>query len=54
MQLDMEEDSSVGHMEEEAMKRRQKIQELRAKRKLPGGESESVEPIIREKVELPK
>lgn len=31
-----EEESNVGHMEEEALKRRQRIQELRNKRKLPG------------------
>ena len=31
-----DEDKNVGHLEEAAIRRRQKIQELRNKRKLPG------------------
>lgn len=44
----------VGHMEEEALRRRQKIQELRNKRKVPGGGLESEESQSKEKAELPK
>lgn len=41
MNVDLDEESNVGHMEEEALKRKQRIQELRNKRKLPGDAEES-------------
>lgn len=47
------EDSSVGHLEEQAIKRRQRLAELRSKRKQTDDDTE-MDQIVQQKAQLPK
>ena len=46
-------DNNVGHLEEEALKRKQRLEELRNKRKHLDG-ANSIEQMVQEKMQLPK
>lgn len=50
--LDSDDNSNVGFMEEESLKRRQRLEELRNKRK--NVEENPFEKMIQDKVQLPK